>query len=201
MKRFALTLAVAQLFCGCALTRGASRAPPAPASNRAIVLAVIERAWNAGDVGGLDTLLAPLHRFHFRGRVDTISIAGFQRTVMRWRAGLADFRMRVEDVVADGDRVAVRATMTGTHEGSLLGVPPSGRRVSASMMVFARIENRRIVEIWEDYDEYGLRRQLTGADPGRPEPLANEALSRGTRTVEVPSGGSAPRLIGLAATI
>lgn len=75
-----------------------------------------------------------------------------------------DLRVKVEDIVAEEDRVAVRARWTGTHRGSFPGmpVPPTGRQVSFTGMVFWRIRDREIVERWANIDRLGLQQQLTG---------------------------------------
>ena len=84
--------------------------------------------------------------------------------VKAWLAGLKkafpDLRVVTDDVVAEGDRVAVRATWTGTHAAEFLGVPASGRRVQFSGAVFWRIANERIAERWAHVDMQSLLAQL-----------------------------------------
>lgn len=70
----------------------------------------------------------------------------------------------VEDVVAEGDRVAVRLTARGTHTGPLLGLPPTGKSVSFGGMEVFRVADGLIVESWGQFDALGLLRQL-GATP------------------------------------
>jgi steroid delta-isomerase-like uncharacterized protein len=88
----------------------------------------------------------------------TAYIAGF-------RAALPDVSFRIEDLLADGDRVAVRLTVSGTHEGELLGVAPTGRRVSVPEVLILRVEDGLIVEDWVQVDLLGLLAQL-GGGPG-----------------------------------
>jgi steroid delta-isomerase-like uncharacterized protein len=88
----------------------------------------------------------------------TAYIAGF-------RLALPDVAFEIEDLLADGDRVAVRLTVTGTHEGELLGVAPTGRRVRVGEVLILRVEDGLIVEDWVQADLLGLLAQL-GAGPG-----------------------------------
>jgi predicted ester cyclase len=71
------------------------------------------------------------------------------------------------DIVAEGDRVAVRWTMHGRHTGEYLGVSPTGRQVEHHAMVIFRGEDDKIAERWGVFDALGLLRQL-GVAPQRP---------------------------------
>lgn len=88
-------------------------------------------------------------------------------SILQYRAMLhkafPDLKVRIDDIVAEGDRVAVRATWTGTHRGSLpmLPIPPSNRAFTFSGMVFWRIRDGRIAERWATIDRLGLQQQLT----------------------------------------
>jgi steroid delta-isomerase-like uncharacterized protein len=74
-----------------------------------------------------------------------------------------DLRVKIEDIVAEGDRVAVRASWTGTHRGAFppLNVAPSNRGFVLTGMVFWRIREGKIVERWATLDRLGLLQQLT----------------------------------------
>jgi predicted ester cyclase len=75
-------------------------------------------------------------------------------------AAFPDGHFAVEDVLADGDRVAVRHTFRGTHLGPFLGIPPTGRAVVVSAMVLYRVIGTHIAEAWWNADLAGLLRQL-----------------------------------------
>lgn len=66
----------------------------------------------------------------------------------------------IDDVVADGDRVAYRATMRATQTGALFGFPPTGRAFAMSQIHFVRFEGGRIAEHWACRDDLGVLRQL-----------------------------------------
>ncbi len=80
------------------------------------------------------------------------------------RTAFPDLHCTIEAVVAEGDMVAVRATMTATHVGEWQGMAATGRKISWSLMVFDRLENGKVVEEWENVDRLGIMQQL-GAIP------------------------------------
>jgi steroid delta-isomerase-like uncharacterized protein len=97
-----------------------------------------------------------------------------QFTSAQWGA-FPDLTGTVEDMVADGERVALRLTARGTHAGPLMGLPPTGKRVQFTGMEFFRIHDGRTVESWGQFDAVGLLQQL-GVVPG---PGQNPAASPG----------------------
>nr|WP_312911351.1 ester cyclase [Natronosalvus caseinilyticus] len=83
------------------------------------------------------------------------------------RSAFGDFSATVEDIVAEGDTVAMRVTLRGTHKGEFMGVEPTGRDFEVGNMVFTRIEDGKIAERWVQPDTLGLMQQLGAVD--RPE--------------------------------
>jgi predicted ester cyclase len=77
--------------------------------------------------------------------------------------------MKIEDAIAEGDRVTVRITAEGTHKGGNLGVAPTGRKIRIEGIVIVRIANGQIVEGWNSWDQLGLLRQI-GALPAQKGP-------------------------------
>lgn len=75
-------------------------------------------------------------------------------------AGVSDFSATVEDAVAEGDTVAMRVTLRGTHDGEFLGIPPTGKTFEAANMVFTRLEDGKIAERWVVPDMLGVFQQL-----------------------------------------
>ena len=75
-------------------------------------------------------------------------------------AGFPDYQTIIDDLVAEGDKVAVRITMSGTHTGSFMGIPGTGKHVSFSGMYIARIVDGKIVEHWGEEDGASLLQQL-----------------------------------------
>ena len=73
---------------------------------------------------------------------------------------IPDFEATVEDIVAEGDTVAMRVTLSGTVEGELMGIEPTGESFEVANMVFTRIEDGMIAERWVLPDTLGMLQQL-----------------------------------------
>jgi len=74
------------------------------------------------------------------------------------------YELIADDMVAEGDKVAVRATFTGTHEGALMGLPPTHKTATIPIMLIYRIADGKIAEHWMVADQMSLMQQL-GAIP------------------------------------
>ena len=84
-------------------------------------------------------------------------------------AAIPDIKYKVEDIVADGDIIAIRASFTGTNTGPLRGIPPTGRKVSIKEAFFFRWEGDKVVEEWTFINYMALMQQLGLApSPGQP---------------------------------
>jgi len=82
-----------------------------------------------------------------------------------------DLRLTFEDALADRDRVVTRWRLEGTQNGPLMGIAPSGRRVSIEGIRIDRIENGKIAESWMQLDTLGLLEQIGALPKLRREPL------------------------------
>ena len=76
------------------------------------------------------------------------------------RGAFPDLKATVEDVVSEGDTVAMRITLRGTHEGEFVGREPTGKTMEVGSMIFTRIDDGKIVERWAQPDTLGLFQQL-----------------------------------------
>ncbi len=77
----------------------------------------------------------------------------FKETFLEAREAFPDLRVTVEDLVAEGDRVAARVTMRGTHQREFQGLAPTGKRVQVRAIDMFRISNGKIVEHWGHADD------------------------------------------------
>ena len=80
------------------------------------------------------------------------------------RSAFPDFKATIDDLVAEGDKVVIRQTWTGTHKGEFMGVPPTGKSVSFGVIDILRIAGGKVVEHWGLMDSMSLMQQL-GASP------------------------------------
>ena len=83
-----------------------------------------------------------------------------KQAISRVSTGLSDARFDIQDVVAEGDRVAVRLTSTATQVGEFMGMPPTGRSYTIEEIHIFRISDGRIAEHWHQGDMLGMLRQL-----------------------------------------
>jgi steroid delta-isomerase-like uncharacterized protein len=75
-------------------------------------------------------------------------------------AAFPDIHYTLEDLIAEGDRVVVRFTVTGTHQGVFAGIPATGKQVRMSGIIIHRIQDGKIIEDWVVRDTLGLMQQL-----------------------------------------
>jgi len=74
--------------------------------------------------------------------------------------GLPDLRIEVEDIIAEGEKVAHRFTFFGTHRGELLGIPATGKQISASGMQINLFSGGKCIEVWSVHDSYRFLAQI-----------------------------------------
>ncbi|HEY7589648.1 MAG TPA: ester cyclase [Candidatus Limnocylindrales bacterium] len=130
---------------------------------RALVRRFIEEVFGRGNVAAIDELVAPDFVSHTFGFTED-GPAKLKAATERVHATLSDVRFTVEDVVVEGDRVAVRLTASATPTGEFMGVPAAGKRYTIGEMHFFRVREGRVAEHWHQHDALGLMRQL-GALP------------------------------------
>jgi steroid delta-isomerase-like uncharacterized protein len=123
-----------------------------------------EEVVSGGDLALADELLGPGYGLHFPGMPEPLDREAHKALVIAFRTAFPDWGETVEDVIAEGDKVVIRVTGRGTHEGEFQGIPPTGARVSATGVGIGRIQDGRIAEAWAAYDALGLMQQL-GAIP------------------------------------
>ena len=103
--------------------------------------------------------------FHVSGRPEPIlGPSGYLEIIGMMRGGFPDVQWTLEEMVAEGDMVAARFTMRGTHKGAFFGVPPTGKKIEVQAMNFYRFSGGKIVEERGQPDLLGLIQQI-GAIP------------------------------------
>lgn len=128
----------------------------------ALVRWLFETVWSRGETGDLRQRLGS-HTLHYRDRTMQLEPAQLARLVDGWRAGFPDLEFRIIDLVADGDLVATRCRLTGTHRGTWRDREPTGRAVDVGVMMFFRFDGDGLAEAWELDDMAALEAQLDGA--------------------------------------
>jgi steroid delta-isomerase-like uncharacterized protein len=128
--------------------------------NKALVQRAAD-AFNQGDMAAVDQLFAPDYVDHDRSRAGLPP--GPEGIKLAWgmfRAAFPDLQITIEEMIAEGDKVAVRAVGRGTHQGELMGIPPTGRSVTVALMDINRIADGQLVERWGETDMLGMLQQL-----------------------------------------
>jgi steroid delta-isomerase-like uncharacterized protein len=113
--------------------------------NKEIVRRVIEEIVNEGKLSLVDEVLASDYIYHFPTH-DINGPEGFKEFVTSMRKAFPDLHVTIEDLIAEGDKVAARVIMRGTFKGELNGIAPTGRKLAFREAVFVRFENGREVE-------------------------------------------------------
>jgi len=118
-----------------------------------------------GNVELVDELYSPEYVSHSLPQGLPPTRDGLTAFIRALREGIPDLDCPLEYVVAEGDRVAGLLSLRGTHAGTLLGIPATGRTVNVGVMVIARFdESGRWIEDWNCWDQLGLLQQV-GAVP------------------------------------
>lgn len=128
--------------------------------SKAAVRACFESA-SQGNLDAFDEIVAPdyvLHPDEVRGA------DGLREMVAGYRSALSDLSVTVDQQFTEGDYVATRYTIRGTHDGELMGTPATGKPVAFTGITISRCEGGRILEEWEITDMLGLLGQI-GAVP------------------------------------
>ena len=132
--------------------------------NKAIVRRFIDEIFVQGRRETVDELLADdfvAHTWPSTGHPKDDLKGAIDRT----SRGLADPVFTIEDLIAEGDRVAVRLTAAATQVGEMMGMPASGKRYEIGEIHIFRLSAGKVVEHWHQFDQMGMMKQL-GAMPG-----------------------------------
>ena len=126
---------------------------------------LIEEVWNRGNLDFAQECLTQDCVYHDPSSPEEIrGPEGFKQNVAAIRSAFPDFHMRIVDLVAEAEKLVTHYVITGTQEGELAGIPPSGNRIEVAGMGIDYFRRGKICESWEYYDVMGLMQQL-GAIP------------------------------------
>ena len=134
--------------------------PPSP---KEVVQSWFNDAWNTGDEGAIDRLMAPSAEFHGLSSVEAQPIVGpqsFKPLFRSFRLAFPDLRINIDRVLCEGDLVAVHLHITGTHLGDGLGIAPTSVPIDFWGMVIAQVRDGQIQEGWNSFDFMSLYQQV-----------------------------------------
>jgi steroid delta-isomerase-like uncharacterized protein len=128
--------------------------------NRQLIRRFYDEGWTKNNLDVYDELVVDDFTDHQAMPGLPPGREGFKALNVMFRSAFPDLRVDVDNVVAEDDKVGCRWRSTGTHEGELFGIPPTGNKVDVTATVFYRVENGRLAEGWIARDDVGLMRQL-----------------------------------------
>lgn len=133
-----------------------------PEENKAILRHALDEIWNKGNLAVADELAHPdfVARSNTLGLAESNSLAQLKQSVALYRAAFPDLNVTLDEMVAEGEQVAVRFTASGTHLGPLLGIPPTGKRATVANITIYHMRDGRIMDQRGLTDTLGLLQHL-----------------------------------------
>lgn len=131
-------------------------------TNAASVRRILEEAWSGGNLDLLDELYAKDCVEHdLSTHEELYGLESNRERVRGYREAMPDLRVTLDDIVASGDRVVTRWRASGTHEGDLMGNPPTHRHVEITGISIDRFnDDGRVAETWDQWDLMSFMQQL-----------------------------------------
>jgi steroid delta-isomerase-like uncharacterized protein len=145
-------LLIVGLLAGCG---GVSKAD----ANKALVRQYFEQVVNTHNPNALDGLVSPDYK-RYPSATATLNLEAAKQRLAGLFAAFPDVHVTEENIIAEGDYVAIRLTDRGTHQGTFSGIPPTGKSFTISIIEIYRIENGKIVEHWGGPDTFSLLQQI-----------------------------------------
>ncbi len=126
--------------------------------NKALIREFFEEVWNRGDEAAIARFIAE----NAGGNDPDFGMGreGFTRQWRTWQEGFSDLHFEIEEIIAEGDTVVARWTLTGKHTGPFLGSPPTGRAIRVGGMSMDHLRDGVLVSGFDGWDNLGLRQQL-----------------------------------------
>lgn len=128
--------------------------------NKLLVRKVIEEFLNSADPELADELFSPDFVDHNPSNPGMGGLENIKCSVADWHLAFPDTVNEVEDLLAEGDKVAARWVTRGSHRGEFLGIPATGNRIEVTSSGIFRISAGKVAESWDHFDALGLLRQL-----------------------------------------
>ncbi len=131
--------------------------------NKALLQRVVEEGLNKHDIAFIDEIYADcVYRSPATGELKGEPLKKFFTSIL---AAFPDGLWTIEEQVAEGDKVVTRWSFVGTHQGELMGMAPTGKRVTGSGILMDRIVEGKVIEEREEWDTLGMMQQLGAVPP------------------------------------
>ena len=133
--------------------------------NKAALRRGYEEVFNKGNMAIVSEYMAPNYVLHGTSGLELKGPEAFVQYIAMMRTAFPDMRVTLENMVAEGDYVAHRGSLTGTHRGDLQGTAPTGKRVTVTWNTLSRFAGGKEVEAWHEVDMLALYQQLGVTPP------------------------------------
>src|SRR5713101_6031846 len=130
--------------------------------NKRVLRRLFDEVINGRNFAVIDELFAPDYVNHGPFPAETPDLPSLKRFFAANPKAFPDLRVELKEVIAEGDLVAYRAVVRGTHRGEFAGMKPTGRSVNVVEINISRFREGKMVEHWALLDEASMLRQLTG---------------------------------------
>ena len=127
--------------------------------NKALLRLMLEET-DKGNYAAWEEICSPDYICHFAGSPGPLSLKEHIEANRSFIVGFLDFHHEIKDMIAGADMVTARVTLTGTHLGEFMGIPPTGNKIEYNASLAARVSENRIVELWGVADMLTLMQQL-----------------------------------------
>jgi steroid delta-isomerase-like uncharacterized protein len=134
--------------------------------NKALVREFFEEAWGKGNVAAVDEFMAADYVEHPRPSTLPPGTEGLKQLIASYRTAFPDLKAALDDIFAEGEMVAFRWSVGGTHLGDWLGIPPTGNHVTANGITLFRIVLGKVVESWTSIDLNPAEEELQWSTQG-----------------------------------
>jgi len=132
--------------------------------NKALARRWLDEVWSKGNLTIVDEDFAPEFTFNYADPGVSSDREGYKKTVNAWRTTFANMTFTLDDIVAEGNKVAIRWTGRSTHKGEFMGIAPTGKQTTGTGVSFLRVAGGKVVEEWSEWDMLSLLQQI-GAFP------------------------------------
>lgn len=128
--------------------------------NKALVRRFYDEVFNRKNLAAINDFLDPHIVEHALPPGLPGGSEGSRQFIGMYLAAFPDLHLTFEDIIAEGDKVAARFTLQGTHRGEFMGIPPTSKQVAMTGIQIVRVADGRIAENWINLDALGMLQQL-----------------------------------------
>jgi predicted ester cyclase len=128
--------------------------------NKTLLHRYLREVWEKDNPEAVRGFLEPNYRRHTSPDAAPLTLDDQVQRLISFRTAFPDIQIVIEKVITEGDYIAFRSTMRGTHHGELMEIAPTGKQVTVGLLDVMRLENGKIAEQWGGPDLFDLLRQL-----------------------------------------